>query len=138
MEFQSRNFQRLAASLQQYKKIAKNLAQDEHQVQELVDKAEEKAKKHALDVSQFIETLTWFIRLLRAYLHKEYQQIPWRSLIMILAAIIYFVNPMDLVPDFIAGIGYLDDATILALVFRNVQKDVELFRQWYQTRKYSD
>jgi len=137
MEFQSRNFQRLAASLQQYKTIAKQIVNDENQVEDLIHQAEEKAKKHAFTISQFIETLTWFIRLLRAYLNKEYRQVPWRSLIMILAGVIYFVNPMDIVPDFIAGIGYLDDATILALVMRNVQKDVEAFRKWYQNQKHS-
>ncbi len=137
MEFQSRNFQRLADNLQHYKTIAKQLVKDEEQVEDLIHQAEEKAKKQAVSISQFIETLTWFIRLLRAYLNKEYRQVPWRSLIMILAGVIYFVNPMDIVPDFIAGIGYLDDATILALVMRTVQKDVEAFREWYHHQKHS-
>ena len=44
---------------------------------------------------------------------------------MMLAALAYFVKPLDAVPDFIAGIGYTDDAAVfmamLALVGRNLK-----------------
>ncbi len=132
MEFQSRNFQRLATMLERYRGIADRVLKDDEEVEKIVTEAESKAQKSATQVAQLLETLTWFIRLLRSYLKKEYTKVPWRSLVMILAAVIYFVNPMDVVPDFIAGIGYLDDATVLALVFRNVKKDVEAFKEWYR------
>ena len=32
---------------------------------------------------------------------------------MLLAALAYFVVPTDLIPDFIAGLGFTDDATVL-------------------------
>jgi uncharacterized membrane protein YkvA (DUF1232 family) len=44
---------------------------------------------------------------------------------MMLAALAYFVLPTDAVPDFIAGIGYTDDAAVfvavLGLVGRNLK-----------------
>ena len=44
---------------------------------------------------------------------------------MMLAALAYFVLPTDAIPDFIAGIGYTDDAAVfaamMALVGRNVK-----------------
>jgi uncharacterized membrane protein YkvA (DUF1232 family) len=44
---------------------------------------------------------------------------------MMLAALAYFVLPADAVPDFIAGIGYTDDAAVfaamMALVGRNLK-----------------
>ncbi len=134
MAFQSRNIQRLASVFERYKTIADQSLKDEESLQAIVVEAEEKAHKSASYLAEVIETLTWFIRLLRSYIKKEYTQIPWRSLVMILAAVIYFVNPMDVVPDFIAGIGYVDDASILALVFKSVKSDVEAFKIWYQQR----
>ena len=44
---------------------------------------------------------------------------------MMLAALAYFVLPADAIPDFIAGLGYTDDAavfaTLMALVGRNLK-----------------
>ena len=44
---------------------------------------------------------------------------------MMLAALAYFVLPIDAVPDFIAGLGYTDDAAVftamLAIVGRNLK-----------------
>jgi len=33
----------------------------------------------------------------------------------LLAALVYFIVPTDLIPDFFAGLGYTDDASVLAL-----------------------
>ena len=44
---------------------------------------------------------------------------------MMLAALAYFVLPVDAIPDFIAGLGYTDDAAVfaamMALVGRNLK-----------------
>jgi uncharacterized membrane protein YkvA (DUF1232 family) len=44
---------------------------------------------------------------------------------MMLAGLAYFVLPTDVIPDFIAGLGYTDDAAVmmamLALVGRHIQ-----------------
>ena len=38
---------------------------------------------------------------------------PFRVRAMLIAALAYFVMPVDAVPDFLAGIGFADDATVL-------------------------
>jgi uncharacterized membrane protein YkvA (DUF1232 family) len=46
-------------------------------------------------------------RLVKAYASGHYKSIPWKTLLIIVAAVIYFVNPLDFVPDLIpiAGLG---------------------------------
>jgi uncharacterized membrane protein YkvA (DUF1232 family) len=39
---------------------------------------------------------------------------PLRVRGLLFAALAYFVTPIDLIPDFIAGLGYTDDAAVLA------------------------
>jgi uncharacterized membrane protein YkvA (DUF1232 family) len=39
---------------------------------------------------------------------------PLRVKGLLFAALAYFVTPIDLIPDFIAGLGYTDDAAVLA------------------------
>ena len=41
------------------------------------------------------------------------------------AALAYFVMPFDIVPDFLAGIGYTDDAAVLALAFSMVARHIK-------------
>ena len=43
---------------------------------------------------------------------------------MMMAALAYFVLPMDVIPDFIAGIGYTDDAAVIAAVLALVGRHV--------------
>lgn len=59
---------------------------------------------------------------------------------MMLAALAYFVMPVDAIPDFIAGLGYTDDAAVfaalMAIIGRNLkpkhkaaaQRDIETLR----------
>lgn len=39
---------------------------------------------------------------------------PWRTKAILLAALAYFVVPTDVLPDWFAGIGFTDDAAVIA------------------------
>ena len=43
---------------------------------------------------------------------------------ILLAALAYFVLPFDFIPDFIAGIGYTDDASVLLLAMATVSSHI--------------
>lgn len=51
--------------------------------------------------ADFWTNLKAFFRLTRAYLRGQYTTIPWGSVVMVVAAILYFVSPLDLMPDWI-------------------------------------
>jgi uncharacterized membrane protein YkvA (DUF1232 family) len=70
------------------------------------------------------------IRLVRAAMTRRYRALPVRSLLAILAALIYFVNPLDAIPDAIVGVGLLDDAALLGWVISRVRRDLRAFREW--------
>ncbi len=53
----------------------------------------------------------------------------------ILAALAYFVDPDDLIPDRIPGIGYLDDAIMIELVARELAHEIEAYRDFCEYRK---
>ncbi len=50
-----------------------------------------------------------------------------RSKALIAAGLIYFLLPIDLTPDFIPGIGYLDDALVLTTLWKIVQEQVDKY-----------
>ena len=65
-----------------------------------------------------------------SYARGHYRQIPLRTLIKIIAALVYFLNPIDLVPDAIVGIGFIDDLAVLTWVYRSAQEELDSFIEW--------
>ncbi|MBS4006999.1 MAG: DUF1232 domain-containing protein [Clostridium sp.] len=61
---------------------------------------------------------------------SEYRDIPIGSIIAIVSALIYFVSPIDLLPDSIPVLGYVDDTAVVAFVWRMVEDDVEEYKKW--------
>lgn len=57
---------------------------------------------------------------------REYK-VPPKTLALIAAGLIYFVLPTDLTPDFIPGLGYLDDAMVLSALWKMVNEEVEKY-----------
>lgn len=70
------------------------------------------------------------LRLIRAYYRGHYRAISVANLVMIVGAIIYVLNPWDLIPDWLPGIGFLDDATILAFAVQKTREALDDFMTW--------
>lgn len=81
-------------------------------------------------VVKVADDLRTLFRLARRWTRKEYRMIPWRSMLYGVAAIVYFVNPVDLIPDAIAGLGFLDDVVVVGAIVKAIQKDLDDFRWW--------
>lgn len=73
------------------------------------------------------------IQIVKAYISKEYQDIPAGSIVAIFAALIYFLSPIDILFDYIPGVGYVDDMFVLGLVLKQVDSDLQRFRLWKQS-----
>jgi uncharacterized membrane protein YkvA (DUF1232 family) len=112
---------------------AEDYLEDPEKAHQLLSAADAKAnakEKSRGQLSNVWEYLRAMLRLLRSYLHREYNTIPWKSIVFIVAAIIYFVAIVDLLPDFIPGIGYIDDAGVIAFVISQVKIDLDKYIQW--------
>jgi len=64
------------------------------------------------------------------YVNGDYTEIPKRSIIAILGGLIYFLSPIDVVPDFVPVLGFIDDVFVLNLVYKQVLKDLEKYKIW--------
>ena len=73
-------------------------------------------------------------RLLRAYAQGEYREIPWKSLLLIVAAILYFINPIDLIPDLMPLVGLTDDFAVLFMVYKSIGADIDKFLEWEKSK----
>jgi uncharacterized membrane protein YkvA (DUF1232 family) len=112
---------------------AKKLAKDPKALGVLIEQARAKAKAAGDPGGKFAavrEGLQGLIRLVKAWVGGRYRRVPWPTMAMAIASLIYFVNPFDLIPDFIIGTGLLDDATVIAMVLNALKHDIELFKKW--------
>lgn len=75
------------------------------------------------------------VRLIRAYASGEYRQLPWKSLLSIVGVLIYFVSPLDFIPDFLPIVGMADDLALIAWLFTAVSKDLDEFSKWEKQTK---
>jgi uncharacterized membrane protein YkvA (DUF1232 family) len=73
-------------------------------------------------------------RLLRAYAQGEYRTIPWKSLLLIVAAVLYFINPIDVIPDLLPLVGLSDDFAVLFMVYKAIGSDIEKFLEWEKSK----
>lgn len=73
-------------------------------------------------------------RLIKAYATGNYRDIPWKTLLMIVAAIVYFVNPLDLIPDIVPLTGLTDDFAILLWVYNSVSSEINKFLNWEKNK----
>lgn len=103
-------------------------------VEEAVKKANEREPGSKIS-KDFWSQLKAFIRMLKAYINKEYTIIPWASIAMVTGAVLYFVSPIDLVLDWIPVAGLIDDAAVLVFVLRQIRGDLEKFQIWEETKK---
>lgn len=73
-------------------------------------------------------------RLTKAYASGRYREVPWKSVLVVLAAFLYFLNPLDLVPDMIPVLGLSDDFSVLLWVYNTVQVEVDKFLIWEKSQ----
>ena len=65
-----------------------------------------------------------------AWWRGEYRAIDSRALLAVVAALLYFVTPLDAIPDWLLGVGLVDDLAVLAWVLRTWQVELAAFQQW--------
>jgi uncharacterized membrane protein YkvA (DUF1232 family) len=69
-------------------------------------------------------------RMAKAFAQGRYRQVPWRTMLILLAAVVYFINPFDLIPDLIPVAGLTDDFAVLVWVYNSMGSEIERFLEW--------
>src|ERR1700737_124746 len=128
--------ERLEAEFPQAVKSAKSYVGNPQGLQSLFEEASKQAA--SMPKEPFQETWPYFqamLRLIRAYSQANYRDVPESTLVVIIAAIIYVVNPLDVIPDALPALGFLDDATVLALAVRRSRQALDDFMAWETTAR---
>ena len=129
----SLNYGRIFGVLKAMLRDADSYRNDDARSRKLANDALAKARSHKGSVRRVWNDLNSLVRLLQAWAGGRYRSVPWRSISLAIAALLYFVSPLDGIPDFIPFLGYVDDVFIITWIMRAIQKDLEKFRAWEST-----
>jgi uncharacterized membrane protein YkvA (DUF1232 family) len=86
-------------------------------------------------LADLAEDVTTLMAMVKDYAAGEYREVPEKTILAASAALIYILNPFDLIPDLVPGLGLLDDAAVLTMVVKAIQSDVQNYRNWAQKLK---
>ena len=123
------NKKRALEEIQKRFKKAEALLKDDVRMESFLEKIEKKIKWIPFLAQEF-KNIPTMVSMVRSYLRGNYTKIPKRTILAIVSALIYFLSPIDVVPDWIPLLGQLDDAIVIASCWNLVNKDVEDYRQW--------
>lgn len=115
--------------LQHRYKKAEDLLKDDAKMEPFLDNVERKIKWIPF-IRQEFKAIPILISMVRSYWKGEYTKVPVKTIIAIISALIYFLSPIDVVPDFIPFLGQMDDALVVATCWKLVHKDIDDYRQW--------
>ena len=68
--------------------------------------------------------------MLKDYRKGVYSKVPWFTIATIAFALLYILNPLDIIPDFIPGLGYIDDLAVLTFGLRFIESDIHNYLDW--------
>jgi uncharacterized membrane protein YkvA (DUF1232 family) len=85
-----------------------------------------------------IEDFGAFGSMFRDSFKRKYPEKPWWTLFGIIVALVYIINPFDIVPDAIPLVGALDDGVVAALELALIRKDLRKYRRWLEKNGQTD
>ncbi len=93
------------------------------------DKIEKKASKKG-PFERFFTDVKLFLNLLKDYYYGNYRQIPYKSIASVVTALLYLINPIDIIPDAIPLVGQIDDALVFGFCIKLIESDLDKYREW--------
>jgi len=118
--------------MERWQNKAEEYMDNPEKTENLVSRAFKKAEasKENEVIHQIWDKIHLLFGLVRDWSKGNYKSISKSALLTIIAGLIYFVSPIDIVPDWIVGLGLVDDAAVLGLIINRLDKELVRYREW--------
>ncbi|WP_413520682.1 YkvA family protein [Psychrobacter glacincola] len=81
-------------------------------------------------LERYTNDLLLLMSLVKDYYQGNYRNIPYKTISAGVVGLLYLINPIDIIPDFIPFIGQIDDALVLKFCLKLMEKDLVKYKNW--------
>lgn len=75
------------------------------------------------------------LSMVKDYVTGAYREVPYWAIGAAALALVYVLSPIDAIPDILPGIGFLDDATVLAFCLKLIESELSRYKEWKKVRE---
>jgi uncharacterized membrane protein YkvA (DUF1232 family) len=111
------------------------IVRQEKKVVELIKNVGEKLSDlaHNPKVRKLTAPIQVFVRMSKAHF-KGQHELEFSTLGLIVLAMVYFISPIDLIPDFLGVFGFVDDLSVVLAVYAKLKVEIDKFLEWERTQ----
>ncbi len=81
-------------------------------------------------VQIFLNEVTQLFEFADAFRQNQYRDISLGTLFAAAFALLYLISPIDMMPDFIPGIGWIDDIVVVRILLEMIRSDLAKYDLW--------
>jgi len=126
--------EKIKRELQKKEIKAKKMIENPHVMENVLSKIDNKMKRTVKLLNEVIDEIKLLFSLVEDVFSKKYTDIPFSSVIAVLGALLYFLTPIDLLPDFLPIIGFTDDIAVILFVIKQIKYDLDKYQDWLKKK----
>ncbi|EIM74308.1 hypothetical protein A3SI_16375 [Nitritalea halalkaliphila LW7] len=115
---------------------AEQIASSKEAILKLLEEARAKiaALGESKELQKVLQPLHVFKRMLEAH-RSGAHRLSFKTLALLCLGLLYFVTPIDIIPDVIPVLGFADDASVLLAIFHALKQEIEDFQSWEASKE---
>ncbi len=116
-------------TLEKGMKTAEEMLDDKEKQEAFLAKVKNRMKTIPM-VGNVLSNVPIMFKLVNSYFKEEYTDIPRKQLLITVSALTYLIAPIDLIPDFIPVVGFLDDMAVVSACIKLTKPELDKYLAW--------
>ena len=112
------------------RRLAEKITDNKDSLTDILDKVHDMKPENMGPVDGAIETIRELVQLVKDWKDKKYSGVSKTTIVTIALCFVYFVSPVDIVPDVMPVAGLLDDVLVLKITLGQIGADLNRYREW--------